>query len=107
MQSTNVVHAILPIDPDIAIARVLMGHFGEVYSIRLVPGSDSVFAVTYFDIRAAVHALQVLGAAHCWPSAPSGDRTVRLLGTAKLDDDVIPKISGMHADASERESYIV
>jgi hypothetical protein len=110
MQTTNVVHTILPENVDMEAANVVMGRFGDIAHLGQVFGgnavSEAVIAVTYFDVLAAECAIKAFGDAHCWPAPAVGDRTVRLTGSTELDAEVAPKISNVSMAAGE-ETYIL
>merc|ERR1719183_1257894 len=98
--ATNVVQLLLPGVREANAVRQIMSHFGEISEIEAAnPGHT----VTYFDLRSTDQALKSFGGA-CWPAPPTGDRTVRLPGTTKLDKHIIDKIAGM---TQEDDGYVL
>ncbi|CAE8715893.1 unnamed protein product [Polarella glacialis] len=92
-QMTNSIMAPLPDGMDLAAARVAFAHFGEVQSLKPIPGYSGLAAVVFFDIRSATTALQAFGAAGCLPGPQVGDRTVELAGDAELNMKDFSRIS--------------
>eukprot|EP00929_Paragymnodinium_shiwhaense_P009527 TRINITY_DN113732_c0_g1_i1.p1 TRINITY_DN113732_c0_g1~~TRINITY_DN113732_c0_g1_i1.p1 ORF type:complete len:412 (+),score=83.92 TRINITY_DN113732_c0_g1_i1:118-1236(+) len=103
---TDSVHVHLPMVNDEKAARSVLVLFGEIASIEPLREVACVFAVTYFDVRAAVACLDALAPTNCWPSADSGARTARLPGSVTLEQHILPKIANIKM-AQDKASYVV
>lgn len=82
---TNTVFAAIPREMSLASAKRAFGKFGDLASIEMLPGSSRAVSVSYFDIRAAVVAMQALGGArYCRPGPQIGDRSLCVSGEFRL-----------------------
>lgn len=72
-----------------------LAEFGELACVEVPPGQQTIAVVSYFDVRAAVHAREALGG-RCVASPQRGERTVVLPGNAELSDWMIGEVSKVH-----------
>lgn len=103
---SNTLHVVLPPGMGLQAATGAFGMFGDVAKAEVLPSEPPTATVSFFDVRSAAQAAQVLGAEWCWPGEQCGDRTARLPGTMQLSRDDYARVSGVRRDPAS-DGYVV
>lgn len=105
-EGSNTLHIVLPPGMGLHAATAAFGQFGDVAKVEVLPSDFPTATVSFFDVRAATRAREVLGDHWCWPGEQCGERTARLPGTMQLSEDDLLRVSGVRQD-SAGSGYVV
>lgn len=94
---------------NLASAEAAFERWGEISSIKLLPGSKpATVSVTYFDVRAALFAIDMLGGLqYCRPGPQNGDRIVRVPGDFHVCPEHYPMLADWPQEEAGTSSYIL
>jgi len=111
MPETNTLQVTLPrgrgLGVDLLRARNVLQAFGDVSHVKVLPETDVVLSVVFFDVRSATAAHIALGDEGCKPLRQTGSRTVSMPDRMQLGVENLRNVSNIRSDPEDENALCV
>lgn len=104
---SNTLFVMLPPGMGLHAATSAFRRFGDVARLEVVPADVLTVTVSFYDVRAASRAMEMLGNDYAWPGEPTGSRTMRLPGDMQLSAEDYQRVSDVRRDPNDDGGYVV